>query len=91
MYIKDKAMTNQKPSTDNKTQELIGVRTMPPPEGASDVLRDAIGSNSDLVLERLKQLGNVPQNDAEWLALVAADTEAKVRGTGCYRPVCGLC
>ena len=57
-------MTNQKPSTDNKTQELIGVRTMPPPEGASDVLRDAIGSNSDLVLERLKQFGNVPQNDA---------------------------
>ena len=71
-------MTNQKSSTDNKTQEGIGARTMPPPDGASDILRDAIGGNPNLVLERLKQFGNVPQNDAEWLALVAADTEAKV-------------
>ena len=50
-------MTNQISSTDNKTQVSIGPRTMPPPDGASDVLRDAIGSNPELVLERLKQLG----------------------------------
>ncbi|MGB3716844.1 MAG: alpha/beta hydrolase fold domain-containing protein [Candidatus Promineifilaceae bacterium] len=50
---------------------------MPPPDGASDVLRDAIGSNPERVLERLKQFGNVPQNDAEWLALITADDETK--------------
>jgi acetyl esterase/lipase len=50
---------------------------MPPPDGASDVLRDAIGSNPELVLERQKAMGIVPQNDAEWMALIAVDDKAK--------------
>jgi acetyl esterase/lipase len=70
-------MTNQKSSTDNKTQERFGPQTLPPPDGASDVLRDSIGSNPELILERQKAMGIVPQNDAEWQALVAADDEAK--------------
>jgi len=70
-------MANEKLSADNKTQEGRGVPTMPPPDGASDVLRDAIGSNRDVILERLKLFGIVPQNDAEWLALLAADNATK--------------
>ena len=72
-------MTIQQASTENKTQYDIGIPTMPPPYGASDVLRDAIGSNPELVLERLKAFGFVPQNDEEWLEFVAADDQAKER------------
>ena len=71
-------MTNQKSSTDKFTQDSISVRTMPPPDGASEELRDSIGSNPESILDRMKAMGIVPQNDAEWLALIAADDEAKV-------------
>jgi acetyl esterase/lipase len=73
-------MTNQEPSTNNTAQEAVsnlGPRTLPPPDGASDVLRDAIGSDPESVLERMKALGMIPQTDAEWRALIAADDEAK--------------
>ena len=70
-------MTNQASSTDNKAQETAGQFTMPPPDGASDVLRDALAGDPASVLERQKAMGIVPQNGAEWLALIAADAEAK--------------
>jgi acetyl esterase/lipase len=72
-------MTNQKSSTEDKAQETASQFIMPPPDGASDVLRDALASDPASVLERQKALGIVPQNDAEWLALIAADDEAKVK------------
>ena len=72
-------MKNQQASIENRTQNDIGIPNMPPPDGASDVLRDAIGSNQELVLERLKAFGFVPQNDEEWLELIAADDQAKER------------
>ena len=62
---KDQAMTNQGSSTDNNTQQTAGPRILPPPDGASDVLRDSVASNPELVLERMKQFENVPQNEAE--------------------------
>jgi acetyl esterase/lipase len=71
-------MTNQTSFTDNKAHETASQSTMPPADGASDVLRDALASDPESVLERQKALGIVPQNDAEWLALIAADDEAKV-------------
>jgi acetyl esterase/lipase len=77
LYERDETMRDQKSSTDNKTQERIGPRNLPPPDGASDALRDAVGSDPELILERMKLFGNVPQTDAEWLALVAADNQAK--------------
>jgi acetyl esterase/lipase len=73
-------MSNQESSTNNTAQEAVsnlGPRTLPLPDGASDVLRDAIASNPERVLERQKLFGMVPQTDAEWLALIAADDEAK--------------
>jgi len=48
----------------------LGPRTLPPPGGASDVLRDAVAASSPL--ERRQELQVVPQNEAEWLAFVAA-------------------
>jgi monoterpene epsilon-lactone hydrolase len=77
---KEKTMANQESSTDNKAQETawrIGPRTLPPPAGASDVLRDAIASNPEVILERQKLMGTVPRSEDEWLALIAADDEAK--------------
>jgi acetyl esterase/lipase len=71
-------MTNQKSSTEDKAQETASQFIMPPPDGASDVLREALARDPEIVLERQKALGIVPQNDAEWLALIAADDEAKV-------------
>jgi monoterpene epsilon-lactone hydrolase len=60
-----------------KDQEWhLSARTLPPPDGASDVLRDMI-ANSPVPVERQKQLEMVPQNDAEWVALITADDEAK--------------
>ena len=63
--------------TDNQTQKTATRQTLPPPDGASTVLRDALASDPARVLERQKALGIVPQTDAEWLALIAADDEAK--------------
>lgn len=70
-------MTNAQSFSDNKTPEINGIRTIPPPDGASDVLRDAVGSNPELIQERLAQFRRVPQTEADWLALVAADNAAK--------------
>ena len=66
-------------TTDNTqdVQRSIGTRTLPPPDGASDVLRDAIAGDPTGVIERQKALELAPQNEAEWLALIAADDEAK--------------
>jgi monoterpene epsilon-lactone hydrolase len=54
----------------------LSARTLPPPDGASDVLRDGI-VNGPSPIERQKQFEIVPQSDAEWLAFIAADDEAK--------------
>ena len=70
-------MTDQVSSTDNKTQETDGSPSIPLPDGASDVLRDSIASNPTVIAERLEELELVPQNDAEWLAIIEADDEAK--------------
>jgi acetyl esterase/lipase len=70
-------MTNQASLTDNKAQGTAGTQTLPLPDGASDVLRDSLASDPASVLERQEALGIVPQNNAEWLALIAADDEAK--------------
>ncbi len=48
----------------------LGPRTLPPPGGASDVLRDAVAASSPLEWRQERQV--VPQNEAEWLAFVAA-------------------
>ncbi|MGB3717939.1 MAG: alpha/beta hydrolase [Candidatus Promineifilaceae bacterium] len=69
-------MTNQKSSTDNKTQEGIGVRSVPPPDGASDVLREVTTGNPELILERMKMFENIPQSEDEWLAVIAASDQA---------------
>ena len=75
-------MTNQPSSTNNQAQEKTGQispQVPPPPGGASDVLREAIASDPASVLERQKAFGIVPQNNAEWLAFIAADDEAKAK------------
>jgi acetyl esterase/lipase len=41
------------------------------------VLRDAIAANAGAMTERLKALAYVPESEAEWLALIEADAEAK--------------
>ena len=71
-------MTNQQASTDNKTQERIAPKILPPAIGASDELREAPAGSQEIIAERLKQLEYVPQNEEEWLALIAADDAAKV-------------
>ena len=71
-------MTNQQASTDNKTQERITPKILPPAAGASDELREATAGSQEIIAERLKQLEYVPQNEEEWLALIAADDAAKV-------------
>ena len=55
----------------------LDARTLPPPDGASDVLRDAIAVNPGAAAERQKALGYVPATESDWLALIDADTEAK--------------
>jgi acetyl esterase/lipase len=75
-------VTNQPSSTNNQAQEKTGQispQVPPPPGGASDVLREAIASDPASVLERQKAFGIVPQNNAEWLAFIAADDEAKAK------------
>jgi len=71
-------MTNQQASTDNKTQERITPKILPPAAGASDELREATAGSQEIIAERLKQLEYVPQSEEEWLALIAADDAAKM-------------
>jgi monoterpene epsilon-lactone hydrolase len=71
-------MTNQKSSTDTNTQEntwLIGPRTLPPPDGASDFMRDAIAitPQPDPAAMQIE-----PQSEAEWLAVIAQLDEGKL-------------
>lgn len=71
-------MTNQKSSTDNKTQETewhIGPRTLPPPAGASDVMRDSIanGPQPDPATMQIE-----PKSEAEWFAVIAQMDEGKI-------------
>jgi monoterpene epsilon-lactone hydrolase len=71
-------MTNQASSTDNKAQQtawLIGPRTLPPPAGASDEMRDSIadGPQPDPATMQIE-----PQSEAEWFAVIAQMDEGKV-------------
>jgi monoterpene epsilon-lactone hydrolase len=71
-------MTNQKSSTDNKAQDTawhIGPRTLPPPAGASDLLRDAIAitPQPDPAMMQIE-----PKSEAEWLAVIAQLDEGKL-------------
>jgi len=64
--------------TDNKTQETvwrIGPRILPPPDGASDVLRNAI-ANTPAPDPAVMQIE--PKSEAEWLAVIAQLDEGKV-------------
>ncbi len=64
-------MTNQKSSTNNTAQEAewnLSPRTLPPPAGASDVMREAIANTPQPDIEALQQIFS--QNEAEWLALI---------------------
>ena len=73
-------MDDQRTSTDHdrETSSLhLKARTLPPPDGASDALRDVIAENPSSVAERQQALGYVPTSDADWLALIEADGEAK--------------
>lgn len=60
-------------------QKTAGPRTVPPPDGASDVLREAIAGNPERILTRMKRLRKVPESEAGWLALIAASDQAMVR------------
>ena len=65
-------MTYQKSSTDTNAQEntwQIGPRTLPPPAGASDELRDSIANTPqpDPATFQIK-----PQSEAEWTAVILA-------------------
>jgi hypothetical protein len=71
-------MTNQKSSTDNKAQETawhIGPRTLAPPAGASDIMRDSIANTPqpDPATFQIE-----PQSEAEWLAVITQLDEGKV-------------
>jgi hypothetical protein len=71
-------MTNQKSSTDNKTQDAawrIDFRTLPSPAGASDVMRDSI-ANTPQPDPAVMQIE--PQSEAEWFAVIAQMDEGKV-------------
>ena len=71
-------MTNQKSSTDNNAQEntwRIGPRTLPPPAGASDEMRDSI-ANTPQPDPATMQIE--PQSEAEWFTVIAQMDEGKV-------------
>jgi len=64
--------------TDNKTQETnwrIGPRTLPPPAGASDVLRESIADSPqpDPAIMQIE-----PQSETEWFAAIAQFDEGKI-------------
>jgi acetyl esterase/lipase len=56
----------------------LSARTLPPPAGASDALRDAIAASADGVAARLQQLAFVPKDDTAWLSLIDADNQRKL-------------
>lgn len=73
-------MDTEPTSTDREREDLsvrLAARALPPPDGASDALRDVIAGNPGAAAERTKALGYVPATESDWLALIEADTEAK--------------
>ena len=71
-------MTKQKTSTDSNDQEnawYIGPRTLPPPAGASDEMRQSIADTPqpDPAVMQIE-----PQSEAEWFAVIAQFDEGKV-------------
>ena len=75
-------MTNQNSSTHNNTQGTawqIGPRTLPPPAGASDVMRASIAETPqpDPVTMQIE-----PQSEAEWFTVIAQMDEGKVEVVG---------
>ena len=78
-------MTNKKSSTGTNAQEntwQIGPRTLPPPAGASDELRDSIANTpqpdpSTFQIE--------PQSEAEWTAVIAQLDAGKVEAVHALR------
>ena len=78
-------MTYQKSSTDTNAQEntwQIGPRTLPPPAGASDELRDSIANTPqpDPATFQIK-----PQSEAEWTAVIAQLDAGKVEAVHALR------
>jgi len=72
-------MSNQKPITDHQVQENawhIGSQTLPPPAGASDVLRDSIANTPRPDVEAMGQI--TPRNQEEWLAVIKQSDDSKV-------------
>lgn len=55
----------------------LGPRTLPPPDGASSVVRDSVAGS---VPADRKHAGPIPQTDQEWLAFVAAADEPAIAG-----------
>ena len=55
----------------------LGPRALPPPDGASDVVRDSVAAS---VPADRKHVGPIPQTDEEWLAFVAAADEQAIAG-----------
>ncbi len=68
-----------KPTTDHQVQENswhIGSHTLPPPAGASDVLRDSIANTPQPDVEAMRQI--TPRNQDEWLAVIKQTDDPKV-------------
>ena len=72
-------MTDSKPGT-GATQGgslQLGPRTLPPPHGASEVVRASVAASNPA--DR-KHTGPIPQTTEEWLAFVAAADELAIAG-----------
>ena len=55
----------------------LGPRTLPPPDGASEVVRDSVAASNPA--DR-KHAGPIPQTTEEWLAFIAAADEPAIAG-----------
>ncbi len=72
-------MTNQKSTTDHQVQGNawhLGSRTLPPPAGASDVMRTSIANTPQPDVEAMRQI--TPRNQDEWLAVIKQTDDPKV-------------
>lgn len=70
-------MSADRPSRDSERASgslQVGPRAVPPPDGASEALREAVAASADAMGEPLQ----VPKDEAAWLALIEADTERKL-------------
>ena len=68
---------NQQGSDPSTGSIRLGPRTLPPPDGASAVVRDSVAASNPA--DR-KHVGPIPQSDEEWLAFVAAADERAIAG-----------